>query len=125
MAGQNLTGIARLKAAYFNSWAGLIAAWKNEEAFRIESCILLLALPLGLWLGENAVERGLLIGSLMLLLIVELLNSSVESTVDRIGPERHELSGRAKDIASAAVFITMCLAGLVWALIAYERYPLF
>lgn len=125
MAGQSLKGVARLKAAYINSINGLTLAWKNEEAFRLESYMFLLAVPLALWLGENAVERSMLIGSILLLLIVELLNSAIESAVDRIGLERHELSGRAKDIASAAVFLAMCLAGLVWLLIAYEHYPLF
>lgn len=124
MAGQSLKGIARIKAAYTNSLAGYTAAWKNEEAFRTECLALIAAVPVALWLGDNAVERGLLIGSVMLLLIVELLNSAVETVVDRIGLERHELSGRAKDIASAAVMTSMLLIGLIWGLIAYEHYPL-
>ncbi len=125
MAGQSLKGIQRLKAAFFNSMEGLKAAWKNEEAFRQESILMILAFPLGLWLGESAVEQILLISSVMLIVIVELLNSAIEATVDRIGLERHELSGRAKDIASAAILVTCSLAALVWILIIYERYPIF
>lgn len=125
MAGQNLKGLSRLKAAFFNSLAGLRAAWKNEEAFRQECILMFLALPIGLWLGTGASEKILLIGSVMLIVIVELLNSAIEATVDRIGLERHELSGRAKDVASAAILVTSCLAGLIWILIICERYPIF
>ncbi len=78
--------------------------------------------PLGLWLGRSAVERALLIASILLILITELLNSALEAVVDRIGPQRHELSKRAKDMGSAAAFISMVTAAMVWALIAYERF---
>jgi diacylglycerol kinase (ATP) len=109
-----------------NAWrfsqAGFRAAYRHEEAFRQEVWSLLLLLPLGLWLGTSPVERALLVGSLLLVPIVELLNSAIEANVDRIGLERHELSGRAKDIASAAVFLVIVLATSVWALVLIPRW---
>ena len=117
MAFQNHSGWRRLVNATGYSWAGLKAAWRNEEAFRQESLLCALLAPLALWLGDSTVERALLIGSLLLIMIVELLNSSLEATIDRIGPERHELSGRAKDIGSAAVFVALLNAALVWLLL--------
>jgi diacylglycerol kinase (ATP) len=78
--------------------------------------------PLGLWLGRSAVERALLIASLLLILLAELVNSALEAVVDRIGPERHELSKRAKDMGSAAAFISMVMAALVWILITFDRF---
>jgi diacylglycerol kinase (ATP) len=117
MAGQNLSGIRRIQAALFNSLAGFRAAWANEEAFRQECLLFFIGAPLGLWLGRTGIERVLLVGVLFNVLIVELLNSAVETTVDRIGFERHELSGRAKDIGSAAVFVSLVLAGAVWLLV--------
>ncbi|MBF0214226.1 MAG: diacylglycerol kinase [Magnetococcales bacterium] len=115
------TGWIRVVHAAGYSMLGFRAAWQHEAAFRQESMLTLLMFPLGLWLGENAVERGLLLGSLLLVLVVELLNSSVEAVVDRIGPERHPLSGRAKDLGSAAVFVSLLLVGVVWGLILLER----
>lgn len=117
MAGQNLAGFARIYAALFNSLAGFKSAWENEAAFRQECLLFVAGIPLGLWLGRTGVERALLIGVLFNVLIVELLNSAVEATVDRIGFERHELSGRAKDIGSAAVFLSLSLAAVVWLLV--------
>lgn len=78
--------------------------------------------PLGIWLGQSGVERTLLVGSLMLVLIVELLNSAVEALVDRIGSERHELSGVAKDLGSAAVFVALVLVVVVWSLVLIPRF---
>ncbi len=115
------TIIAHIIKAVIWSLAGIKAAWKNEQAFRWEAAIVLLMMPVGLWLGRTAVERALLIASSMSILITELLNSAVEAAVDRIGPERHELSKRAKDLGSAAAFISMIIAAVVWGLIAYER----
>ena len=103
------------------SVAGLKAAWKNEIAFRTEAFVILVMTPLGIWLGQSAVERALLIGSCALILIVELLNSAVEAIVDRIGPERRELSKRAKDMGSAAAFLAMVTAAIVWGVIFYKR----
>ena len=116
------TIIGHIIKAVIWSMAGLKAAWKNEQAFRWEATIVFLMMPVGLWIGRTAVERALLIASSMLILITELLNSAVEAVVDRIGPERHELSKQAKDLGSAAAFISMITAAVVWALIAYERF---
>lgn len=111
------TGLRRLLAATGYSWAGLQACWRNEEAFRQEVLVCLVLVPLALWLGHSGVERALLAGSLLLVLIAELGNSGLEAVVDRIGPERHELSGRAKDIGSALVLLALVNAVLVWLLI--------
>ena len=107
-------GFARLLAAAGYSVAGLRSAFASEEAFRLEVATLCLGVPLALWLGESAVERVLLIGSILLLLIVELLNTAVEAVVNPVGLEFHELSRQAKDIGSAAVFVCMALVALVW-----------
>jgi len=117
MASQRHTGWRRLINATGYSWAGLKAAWRNGEAFRQEGLLCAVFVPLALWLGDNAVERSLLIGSLLLIMIVELLNTSIETAIDRIGPEHHELSGRAKDIGSAAVLMALLNAAVVWLLI--------
>ncbi len=98
---------------------GIRAAFRNEMAFRLEALVLLFVVPAGLWLGDSGVKRALLIGSYLLVLVVEFLNSAVEALVDRIGAERHELSGRAKDLGSAAVFGSIILACVVWALILF------
>lgn len=117
MAFQQHTGWRRLVNATGYSWAGLKAAWRNEEAFRQEGLLCAVLTPLALWLGHSPVEQALLIGSLLLVVIVELLNTGIEAAVDRIGPERHELSGRAKDIGSAAVFVSLLNAAVVWSLL--------
>jgi diacylglycerol kinase (ATP) len=116
------TIIRHIIKAFGYSFAGMKSAWKNELAFRLQAIVIIIVLPLGMWLGKNAVERALLIGSCSLILIVELLNSAVEAVVDRIGQERHDLSKRAKDLGSAASFVTMITAAAVWGLIAYERF---
>jgi diacylglycerol kinase (ATP) len=121
MKKQN-TGLRRIVNATVFSLAGLRAAWRNEAAFRQE-CLLALALtPTAVWLGRNAVERSLLIGTVWLVLIVELLNSAVEAVVDRVGTDHHQLSGRAKDLGSAGVFVSLLLVLVVWVLIAWERF---
>ena len=117
MAFQNHKGWRRLVNAAGYSWAGLKAAWCNEEAFRQEGLLCAVLTPLALWLGDTAVEWALLIGSLLLVVIVELLNTGIETAIDRIGPERHKLSGRAKDIGSAAVFVALLNVAVVWLLI--------
>ena len=99
------------------SLAGLAAAAKHEDAFRQELILVVLLTPVALWLGHTGVERALLIGSLILVLIVELLNSAVEATVDRISFENHRLAKRAKDIGSAAVMLSLVNAFVVWLLI--------
>jgi diacylglycerol kinase (ATP) len=116
------TGFRRLVNATFYSLAGLREAWRNEAAFRQECVLVAILTPAAFWVGQSAVERALLVGSCWLVLIVELLNSAVEAVVDRIGTDHHELSGRAKDLGSAGVFVSLMLAMLVWALIAWERF---
>ena len=108
------TGIARIIDATGYSWKGFRAAFKHEAAFRQELFLLLILTPVALWLGDDGIEYALLIGSLLLVLIVELLNSAVEAVVDRIGPEHHKLAGRAKDIGSAAVFVALVNVTLIW-----------
>jgi diacylglycerol kinase (ATP) len=122
MANQNARGLRRILNAFGFSMAGFRDCFQHEEAFRQEVYVLLVLLPLGLWLGEDAVERALLVGSLLIVPIVELLNSAVEANVDRVGLERHELSRRAKDIASAAVFLSLVLAAMVWVLVLAPRW---
>ena len=125
MAGQNLKGIARIYAAFFHSMRGYRATWIYEEAFRQEVLLFLLFGPIGLWAGETMIEKILLTGSLMLVMIVELLNTGIEIVVDRISFERHELSGRAKDVGSAAVLTSLGLALLAWGLIFWPRLQSF
>lgn len=111
------TGVKRIFYAARYSWSGICSAWKNEAAFRQEVILVALGLPLALWFGKSGVERALLIGSLLLVIIVELLNSAVEAVVDRIGSELHPLSGLAKDLGSAAVLFSLVLAAVVWILV--------
>lgn len=111
------TGVYRIFKATGYSMQGLKAAWKFEAAIRQELLLLLIFIPFALLSDCSAVEKSLLIISLALVLIVELLNSAIEAAVDRIGPELHELSGRAKDIGSAAVFITLIMMTSVWLII--------
>ena len=114
MAKPGKSGIARIIDATGYSWKGFRAAFKHEAAFRQELLLLLVLTPLALWLGDDGVDYALLIGSLLLILMVELLNSAVEAVVDRIGPEHHELAGRAKDVGSVAVFVALVNAALIW-----------
>lgn len=117
MAGSGNTGITRWKKAFEFTCLGLKATYKHEEAFRQEVFVLAIAIPLAFWLGDTNIEIVLMIGSILLLLIVELLNSAIEAAIDRFGGEIHELSGRAKDMGSAAVFVTMLNAIMVWILL--------
>jgi diacylglycerol kinase (ATP) len=112
----------RVVRAFSYSMKGLRAAYKKESAFRQELILAVVLVPLGLWLGHNGVERALLIGSVLLVMIVELLNSAVEAAVDRIGAESHKLSGRAKDMGSAAVLMALLLLAATWGLILYDRF---
>ncbi len=120
MAGSGNTGITRWKKAFEFTCLGLKATYKHEEAFRQEVFVLLIAVPLAFWLGDTNVEIAFMIASILLLLIVELLNSAIEAVVDRFGGEIHELSGRAKDMGSAAVFITMLNAIMIWLLLVFN-----
>ncbi len=110
-------GLTRILRAAGASWKGLLGAYREEAAFRQELALSVLVIPLGLWLGRTGVERALLVAPMLLVLIVELLNSAVEATVDRIGLERHVLAGLAKDIGSAAVLMSLVLLGVVWLLV--------
>lgn len=107
----------RILAAIQYSLSGLAAAARHEVAFRLELVMLAALAPLALWLGDTGVERALLVGCLILVLIVELLNSAIEATVDRISFENHRLAKRAKDIGAAAVMLSLVNAGVVWLLI--------
>lgn len=114
MNKKNPQGIKRVIKATGYSYQGIKAAFKYEAAFREEAILALIFIPLACYLEVSQIERILMIGSVLLVLIVELLNSAIEAVVDRVGSEYHELSGRAKDMGSAAVLITLCFAGYVW-----------
>ena len=109
--------LLRLIRATGYSLAGLRTTFNNEPAFRQELLVLLLVIPLAFWLGENGVDYALLIGSWLIVIVVELLNTAIEAVVNRIGPEHTELAGRAKDCGSAAVFIAIILSVVVWLLV--------
>jgi len=114
-------GLTRLLRAFGSSVKGLAGAYRDEAAFRQELFFAACVIPLGLWLGHNGIERALLAGPVLLILIVELLNSAIEATVDRIGLERHALAGLAKDIGSAAVLMSFVLLVAVWLLVLLGR----
>ena len=122
MGSSNAKGVRRLINACFYTMAGFKATWKSEEAFRQEVVLSVIMIPAGLWIGTTATHRALLVGTCMIVLITELLNSAIETVVDRIGSENHVLSGQAKDMGSAAVFVSLCTTVLVWGLIIYERF---
>jgi diacylglycerol kinase (ATP) len=115
-------GVARIIAATANSMKGFRAAWTNEAAFRQECFLLCIFFPAAFWLGENGLQIAILLMSCFIVLIVELLNTAVEVAIDRIGTEHHALSGRAKDVASAAVFLSLAQVLMVWAFIAWQRF---
>lgn len=122
MASSHITGFKRIYNAFFYSIAGLASAWKNEAAFRQESLVAIVLIPVAFWLGQTSSQIGLLILSIFIVLIVELLNSAVEAAIDRISDEHHALSKQAKDIASAAVFISLILFIVIWVLVIFERF---
>ncbi len=115
------TGLIRIVHAFFNSCAGLADAWRHESAFRQEILLAAILVPLALVVPASPVERALLIASVLLVIIVELLNTGVEVAIDRISFEHHSLSKRAKDIGSAAVFVALLLLGAVWGVILLPR----
>ena len=121
MANQ-ATGLTRIIKAAGYSYKGLSAAWQHEAAFRQELVVTLLAIRLAVWLDVGAIARILLIGSVALVMIVEILNSAIEAVVDRIGSEHHELSGRAKDMGSAAVSLAIVLALFVWGTVLWQHF---
>ena len=115
------TGPVRLSRAFGSTFRGFAAAWREEEAFRQECLLAAVVVPLGLWLGANGIERALLVGPMFLVLAIELVNSAIEATVDRIGVERHPLSAIAKELGSAAVFVAFALLALNWVLVLAWR----
>lgn len=116
------TGIARVIDAFGYSMKGFAASWKYEAAFRQEVALAIILIPTAFWLAQSHIELILLISSVFWVLMAELANSSVEAVVDRTGSERHELSGRAKDIGSALVFLSLTLLAVVWAIVAINRF---
>ena len=120
MYGPSPRSIARVLKALRWSLQGLRSAWLHESSFRLEVVMALAALPAAVWLGDSGVERALLVGSVLLVLALELLNSAIEAVIERYGPEIHELAGRAKDMGSAAVFVALCNVGLTWAFILLD-----
>lgn len=111
------TGLVRLWNALGYSRDGFRAAWKNEAAFREEVMLALVTIPLAIYLGKTGVEKAILIGSILLIMIVEILNSAIEAIVDKASPEKHELAKRAKDMGSAAVLLSLVFAATVWGLV--------
>ena len=122
MAKTGRTGFRRIYYATIYSAQGFGHAWKHESAFRQELTLTLALAPVAFWLGQSAVERAMLIGVCLFVLCVELLNSAIEASIDRHGDEHHELSGRAKDLGSSAVFVGLVLVVLVWGAVAYQRF---
>jgi len=123
MPGQGFRGDPRqLFKALRWSMNGLRAGWRHEASFRLEAMLAVIALPLGLWLGDGALEKLALVVPAILVLSVELLNSAIEAVVDKVSPEFHELAGRAKDMGSAAVFLLLLTVILSWALILGPRW---
>lgn len=118
---QKNKGFNRIIKACGYSLAGLKAAWREEAAFRQESMLMIVLCPLAFWLGESVLEQMLLIAVCVLVVIVELMNSAIEAVVDRISDEHHVLSGRAKDMGSAAVFVSVSLVVFVWAGVAFDH----
>jgi diacylglycerol kinase (ATP) len=111
------TGVTRIVRAFFNSLAGLRDALRHESAFRQEMLLAAILVPVAFFVPVTGPERALLVGSVLLVLIVELLNSSIETAIDRISLDHHALSGRAKDLGSAAVLVALVLLATVWALV--------
>ena len=119
---RNFPGLRRIVLATRYSLEGLIAAVRSEAAFQQELALAVVLVPLGIWLGEDGVQRALLVGSVLLVLIVELLNSGIEAIVDKTTPEFNDLAGRAKDLGSAAVFLGNLLVGLTWLIVLAGHY---
>ena len=122
MGKTGVTGIKRIINAFGYTWKGLRAAYKHEAAFRQELFLAVILVPLTFWVGQNAIEWILLLGSVCFVLVVEILNSAIEAVVDRTGDEPHKLSGRAKDMGSAAVFLAFMILLITWGLIGWANF---
>ncbi len=122
MASQGNHGITRIIKAAGYSWQGIKAAYVNEAAFRQELLLAFILVPTAIGLADNMVQLALMISSVVLVLIVEILNSAIEAVVDRFGGEQHELSGRAKDMGSAAVFLALLYLFIIWSLILWQIF---
>ena len=122
MGKTGVTGLRRIINAFGYSMKGLRAAFKHESAFRQETALLIILLPIAILLGQNIVDYSILIGSLLLVMIVELLNSALEAVVDRVGDEHHKLAGRAKDMGSAAVFVSLINVIVIWSMYVYQYF---
>jgi diacylglycerol kinase (ATP) len=122
MGKTGVTGLRRIINAFGYSMKGLRAAFKHESAFRQETALLIVLLPIAILLGQNIVDYSILIGSLFLVIIVELLNSAVEAVVDRVGDEHNKLAGRAKDMGSAAVFVSLINVIVIWSMYCYQFF---
>ena len=120
MAKTGATGITRIINAAGYSWLGFKAAYKYESAFRQELWLAIILIPAGIYLGETLIDKAILVCSVLFVLVVELLNSALESVVDRIGDEHHELSGRAKDMGSSAVFLAITITIIIWLAVLYK-----
>lgn len=122
MADSGNKGLKRLILATGYSWAGFKASWKNEEAFRQEVLLAIILIPLALFLDVSQIQSILMIASILLVLIVEIINSAIEAVVDLVTTEKHELAGRAKDMASAAVMLSLINAAVIWLVIVISAY---
>ncbi|RDH83067.1 MAG: diacylglycerol kinase [endosymbiont of Galathealinum brachiosum] len=122
MADSGNTGLTRIIKAIGFSWQGIKAAYQNEAAFRQELLLATVLIPVAIWLADNVVQMALMISSVLLVMIVEILNSAIEAVVDRFGGELHELSGRAKDMASAAVFLALIYMTVIWCLMLWQIF---
>ncbi len=122
MSKPGKTGLSRIVDAFGYSMRGFVAVWRFEAAFRQEVVMAVVTIPTAFWLARSHIELVLLISSVVWVLMAELANSSVEAVVDRVGHENHELSGRAKDIGSALVLVSLLLMAGVWGVIAVERF---
>jgi len=123
MGKTGVTGIKRIINAAGYSWKGICSAYKHEAAFRQELWLAIVLVPAGMYLGETVLDKAILVCSVLFVLVVELLNSAIESVVDRVSDEHHELAGRAKDMGSAAVFIALIITAIVWAAVLIEHPP--
>ena len=121
-ASDGLSGLARLNRATSVGFTALAWAFRNEEAFRLEVLGAIVLVPVGVWLGHGGAEKALLAAAVIQVMIVELLNTGIETAIDRIGPEWHDLSKRAKDMGSAAVLLSVVLCAGIWAAALYQRF---